>query len=140
MLAHDVDALTRYSRPDLLVSDRKGLKDPKSELSCEVFGTCAVKPKTPSVYDFLRSAKSLAVSVSTTGWGDNRKKYAVIYFYDAAEVSRNELFNSVELCNKHDTAIFTWVFRNVQGRWVAAHPPFDSETDWFCPISEEVGS
>jgi hypothetical protein len=140
VLAHDVETITRYSRADLVASDRKDLNDPKSELSCYVFGTCAVKQKKRSVYDFLRSAKSLAVSISTVPWGDNTKDFAVIYFYDAAEVTRDQLFNSVELCKKHGIAIFTWVFRSAQGRWIASHPPFDTETDWFCPISEEAGS
>jgi hypothetical protein len=138
VLAHDVETITRYSRPDLVASDRKDLNDPKSELSCFVFGTCALKQKTPSVYDFLRSAKSLAVSVIP--WDPKTKEWVVIYFYDAAEVTRDQLSNSDELCKKHDTAIFTWAFRSVQNKWVALPPPFDTETDWYCPISEEAGS
>lgn len=129
VLNHDIDAILEADRADLRADDRLALRDAKSDLYCFLFDTsCATV--NASVYDILSRARRLDIDVRVFR-ERGKPLYGWLLFFDATKIQKSKLRSASFLC-QHVGEIASWMFVEMDGQWISAHPPFDAETDTLC--------
>lgn len=131
ILARDIELLLRFDRPDEVEDSRRLLRDKKSNLYCYLFDSSCMGGGR-SVYDILRNARRLAITVMDIGRGKDGIQHAIIFFYDGATIPKQKLRSPEFLCEKSLQEITSWTFKYVNGRWESASPLFGAETGVLC--------
>jgi hypothetical protein len=132
VLTKDIDRILRHTPPEHLEDSRMQLKDRTSPLYCKLFDTSCITWGGRSVYNILREARQLAVTIHDLGKGPDGLRYGIIFFYDGSNIPKERLSSPDFLCEKASKEIVSWTFKHVKGRWQGANAPFDAETDTLC--------
>jgi hypothetical protein len=132
VLAKDGDALLPFDRDDLRLEDEAALKDKNGNLYCYLFGSnCIPGSNVRTVYEKLSTAQQPEIDASVMRSPDG-KLYGLLIFYDKSQISEKHLNSRFVCTDKGLRMIASWHFVLVNGKWSAATPLFDMDTDGLC--------
>jgi hypothetical protein len=99
---------------------------------CFLFESTWTVTKRRSVRDVLVNAKDLAIDVQLLK-GSSPPLFGLVLFFDAKAVDMRRIASASYQCElSRRGELISWTFKQQDGAWVSAHPPFDAETDTLC--------